>query len=316
MLVHTKSLKLSMGAMIMLVLLSAFNAMPAARQAADLQPGEPPEPERILEDIDASYKAEEKRVISGDNILNNLFERPFTSIEMVYLPEVDIQTVEIALDDDFYYFTITLKGTDAQTGTLTGAYGIEFDRTKSGRGDLLVLAQEPGEQWSMENVNVYLDENKDIGGLNPMRAEEGVQSDGYEAQAELEGERTAYARLSPEEDATALQIAVSKGLLDDAEEFLWGAWADKAIQDPALFEYCDHFGPSAAGSPDITSDDYPCDQVHSLDNTCRLPQGFNAANPHRGMCSNVAPSAEGGCLLVWRCAPGAAGANICGWVCK
>ena len=59
---------------------------------ATFVPGEPPDPERILEDADSSLRATENRVLSGDAFLNNLFERPFTAREMVYQPELDIYT--------------------------------------------------------------------------------------------------------------------------------------------------------------------------------------------------------------------------------
>jgi hypothetical protein len=42
-----------------------------------LMPGEPPTPDRTLQDSDSSLRAYEHRVLSGDNILNNLYERPF-----------------------------------------------------------------------------------------------------------------------------------------------------------------------------------------------------------------------------------------------
>jgi hypothetical protein len=35
-----------------------------------LLPGEPPEPDHTLQDSDASLRAEEHRVLTGDNILN------------------------------------------------------------------------------------------------------------------------------------------------------------------------------------------------------------------------------------------------------
>jgi len=102
----------------------------------------PPGSERNLQDSDASIRAYEKRAVDGDNILDNLYERPFTSQVMDYLPDVDIYSVDISQDEDFFYFTINLKDVDPESGGLTGTYGIEFDRTQTGRGDLLVLAHD------------------------------------------------------------------------------------------------------------------------------------------------------------------------------
>ena len=73
-------------------------------------PGDIPDPNRTLADSDSSIRAEEHRVLSGDNFNNNLYERPFTSREMVYQPDLDIITVDFAFDDDYFYFTINLNG--------------------------------------------------------------------------------------------------------------------------------------------------------------------------------------------------------------
>lgn len=258
-----------------------------------LMAAEPPQSARNLEDADGSLRAAEKRALSGDAILDNRYERPFAQTDMIYLPDVDIQSVDIANDDDFFYFTINLKGMDFGAGKFTAAYGIEFDRTLTGRGDLLVYITDPQPDWSMENVNVYADKNGTVGGLRPMVAEAGMASDGYETTVALEDERVAYARVNPLE-ATSIQIAVSRALLDNVEEFLWGAWADKVIKDPSKFDYNDNYGPSEAGSPVKPSADYPLKALHSLDNTCRLPVGASQTGTIPGMCKIGVPTAEPG----------------------
>jgi hypothetical protein len=125
-----------------------------------------------------------------------------------------------------------------------------------------------------------------------MVAEAGMEGDGYESSVELGGDRAAYARVNPE-DPSAVQIAVSRALLDNAEDFLWGAWADKVIKDPSRFDYNDAFGPGEAGSPIKPSKDYPLKALHSLDNTCRLPFGVITSTAVPGMCKSV-PKVEPG----------------------
>lgn len=276
-----------------------------------LAPGEPsPEAERILEDSDASLKASEKRVISGDNFLDNLYERPFTSLDMDYQPDLNILTASISSDEFFYYFTIVLDEVDPISGTLSGNYGVEFDRTQSGRGDMLVMAASPTTQWSMNNVKVYIDPDITVGGTKPIVAEAGYDENGYTDTLEMTAEKVAWARLVPE-DPNAIQIAVSRALLQNAEEFLWGAWADGGVKDPSLFDYDDHFGPSAAGSP-VKGEDYPVKELASLDNTCRLPYGFEATSGIPGMCLSIPVARPGlscycvrpcfthaGCCLEW-----------------
>lgn len=264
-------------------------AIPEPTEIPLLQPGEPnPEAERTLEDSDASIKAYEHRVVSGDNFLNNLYERPFTAQEMEYQPDLNILTVAITNDDAFFYFTITLDGIDPASGKLTGTYGIEFDRTQTGRGDLLVLSTNPATDWSMDNVVVYVNSNGTVGGTKPIVAEEGYDEQGYTSTVSLEGDMVAWSRISPE-NPDAVQIAISRALLD-SDEFMWGAWADGGIKDPSLFDYDDHFGQSEAGSSIKTDDDYPIKAIYSVDNTCRLPHGIDDTSKIPGTCKSIPPA--------------------------
>ena len=258
----------------------------------DLPPGELPDPDRTLVDADSSIKAYENRTISGDNFLNNLYERPFTSQEMVYQPDLDIITVDFSTDEDFFYFTINLYGMNPVEWGLNGMYGVEFDRTLTGRGDLIVWAENMQKEWSLENVSAYIDENGDVGGQNPMLVEQGFKGNGYDRPFEMKGNKVAFARISPD-DPEAVQFAVSHALLDDPTEFLWGVWADNGLKDVTRFDYNDTMGPSAAGSPINTNDDYPLGDLFNLDNTCRLPYGVGQmGTSYRGMCITQAPAPE------------------------
>ncbi len=282
---------------------------PTATEIPKLLPADlPPEAEHILEDSDASLRAYEKRTVSGDNILNNLFERPFTSEEMDYQPDLNILNAVISSDEDFYYFTLILDGVDPISGSLTGAYGIEFDRTQTGRGDLLVWVKELDTEWSMRGLTVYYNDNDRVGGTKPIVAEEGYEEPGYTDTLTMEGDKVAWAKLSPEQPSI-LFIAVSRALLDDPEAFLWNAWADGGVQDPALFDYDDHFGPGAAGSPINTDADYPLKALYSLDNTCRQAYGSGIASDVPGACLS---GGGGGC---WCAQQSATGAGCLDWDC-
>jgi hypothetical protein len=148
-------------------------------------------------------------------------------------------------------------------------------------------------------------------------AEAGMAGDGYETSVALEGDRAAFARVSPK-SAYAVQIAVSRKLLDNSTEFLWGAWADKVIRDPSKFDYNDTFGPSEAGSPIKPSDDYPLKALPSLDNTCRLPYGILKTSGIPGMCLSIPEPVKGGGGKSCSCLrPVGATKPYCKlWVCK
>ena len=250
---------------------AAQAAQPAATEApALLQPGEPGAPTRTIQDTESSLKAAEKRAVTGDKFLDNLYERPFDARDMAYLPDVDITFASIASDEQFHYFSILLQTVEGAAAAAGGAYGIEFDRSLSGRGDLLVLAEQLSAEWSTAGVKAYEDKNQDVGGLKPMAAESDFKGDGYESELAFAGDKVAYARVLMAEKPV-VQIAVSRALLGNPERFLWGAWADRTLKAPHLMDYNDVYTRRQAGSPIRGDENYPLKDVHSIDNTCRLP---------------------------------------------
>ena len=255
--------------------------------AETLPPEVVPEPERTLEDVGSSHFASEHKVTSGDNVLNGLYERPFTAEEMIYQPDLDIVTVDQAQDDLFYYFTIRLYGMNMVGGGLKGAYSIEFDRRLKGRGDLLVQVIEPAYEWSKEGVTIYGDKNRDVGGIKPMAADTGFTGSGYDMTVELTDEKSAFVRVDPD-DGNAVQFAISKALLENPEGFAWGAWADNGLKDVTKFDYNDTMGPTEAGSP-IKDKYYPVKGLFNLDNTCRLLVGESEETSIPGLCKVGVP---------------------------
>jgi len=234
---------------------------------------------------------------------------------MIYQPDLDIYTVDFAYDEDFFYFTITLYGMNPVEWGLNGMYGIEFDRTKTGRGDLIVWVEGPGEDWSVDNVTVYTDSDRDVGGLQPIVADAGYEGDGYDMRVELEGTKAAFARISPD-DSVAIQVAVSRDLLENPPEFLWGAWADNGLRNKTMLDHNDTMSPSEAGSPINTDDNYPLNALYNLDNTCRLPYGFEQMGAsYPGMCITQPPVNKDAPNCVTTCTGGFA-ALICTTVCN
>ena len=276
-----------------------------------MMPGEPPkELDRTLEDSVAGYTGEDKKATQGDNILDNLYERPFTSEEMIYQPDLDITTVDFGPSEDgFYYFTIRLYGMNIDGGGLKGMYGIEFDRTLTGRGDLLVTVKDPQKEWIMDGVTIYLDDNRDVGGLTPIEADANFNGSGYDTVFDMDADNNAYARIDPK-DGNAVQFAVSFSLVGSVDQFLWGAWADNGLVDPTRFDYNDSMGPTEAGSP-IRGKYYPVKALYNLDNTCRLPFGLEQTGLIPGMCKIGVQKEECKCLQWYTVNFGATSYKVC-----
>jgi hypothetical protein len=255
-------------------------------------PTDPPAPSRTLEDTDASIKASEKRALSGDKFLDSLYERPFTSQEMIYQPDLDINSVDFGADDDYFYITVRLHGLNETKKVLTGTYAVEFDRTLTGRGDTIILVRNASSSWSTKNLSIYTDKNKDVGGPTPLVADAGFKGNGYDTSINVKGNTIAYARIDPL-DKQAVQFAISRSLLTESK-FLWSAWADNGLRKVKSFDYNDTMGMSTAGSP-IEGEDYPLKALYNLDNTCRLPYGFEQiGSSYPGMCISGVVATEGG----------------------
>jgi hypothetical protein len=278
----------------------------------EIKPDEPPEPEQEFTDVNSWEFQQDKSVLGGESYITNFFERPFTT-EMVYLPDVDILKAAIATDTDFLYFTITLHGSNTDSGDLQAQYGIELDVDKDGRGDYSIWALHPtSTSWTTSDLTILTDTNNDVGGLDPALGETGWHGDGYETAISNSNPEAAWVRISLT-DPVVVQLAVLRTLFDEPTEFLWGVWADNGLKNPRQFDYNDFYTFKEAGSGYAESPFYPLKIVNSNDNTCRQAYGFvpndkipnlclytPVATPVAGPsidCSQFQPPCPAGCMV-------------------
>lgn len=260
-----------------------------------IYPGEPGYISQYWMDTNTSSMASEKRAFGGDSFSINLFERPFTSTEMVYHPDVDLVKVEISSDATFYYFNLHFSGIRSDQGKLAGHYGVELDFDRDGRGDLLLWALADGSTaWNIDNVFVYRDANNDAGGRRPMQSDApDYTGDSYEllvfSPDHLEDPDAAWKRVSPQNPGV-MQLAIKKSLLENQVTFMWNGWADDGAIDPARLDYNDAFTFAEAGSPYSGVADYPVKSLFLVDNTCRLAYGFTPTGLEIGGCILFTPT--------------------------
>lgn len=259
-------------------------------------PGEPGWVSQWWQETNSSSTASQKRANGGDYLNQNLLERPFTSGEMMYRPDVDLIRVELSQDPTFYYFLLHLSGVNTETNMLSAYYGVELDISRDGRGDLLLWALGDGStEWRITDVFVYQDANNDVGGARPMLAEApNYSGDSYEGLLfsldHLGDPDAAWKRVDPE-DASVIQLAIKKSMLDNATTFMWNAWADDGLRDPTEFDYNDFYTLAQAGSPLSGASDYPLKDLYLVDNTCRLAYGFEPTGSEPGVCFVPEPTA-------------------------
>ncbi len=246
-------------------------------------------------DSNSSSTASQKRAPGGDIFNQNLLERPFTAEEMRYRPDVDLVRVELSQDATFYYFLLHLSSVNPETGMLSAHYGVEIDLNRDGRGEYLLYAlADDRTEWNITGVYIYRDSNDDIGGRRPMLSDApGHSGDGYDqlvfSPDHLEDPDMAWKRVDPA-NASVIQLAIKKSVLGGASTFMWSAWADDGLKDPARFDYNDFFTLREAGSPIGGAADYPLKAVYLVDNTCRLAFGFEPTGNEPGVCLAPLPA--------------------------
>lgn len=234
--------------------------------------------ESTAHDNEESATYESKSVRFGDVFEVNRFERPFTVEDMTYLPYIDIFDFVMTSDADWYYVDLSMIGPDTATGNAHGTYGVEFDLDVDGRAEILLLAEDPGSQWSTDRVRVYLDGNGDVGGAQSL-PDAGYKGDGFETVIFDSGygddPDLAWAQSVIKTRAT-VKFAFKKSLLRNYSKFMWSVLASKDPLDPGKFYFNDYYTEEVAGSPDKESKFYPIKEIAAFDNSCRVPTGFKA----------------------------------------
>lgn len=268
--------------------------MPEPTQIAHIMfPGEPGFISNWFYDTNSGNSASTGSITGGDDFIANLFERPFTEGEMDYRPDIDIIRTEISNDSNFIYVNIILNGEHPEGG-LPASYGVEIDWDRDGRGELLIIAENPNPiEWNIAGVSVHRDSNSDVGGSSIQRPDSNYSGDGYEeilfSQDDLDDPDAAWARWVAG-DNPVVTLAFKKSLLSGDNTFVWGVWAAETLLTPENLDLHDRFTQNEAGSPYPSRSDYPLAAVNLVDNTCRKTFGFEATTPILGLC--FVPTAE------------------------
>lgn len=250
-------------------------------------PVESPPPASSMTDVLSTALADERRAI-GDSFQRNIFERPFTAVDMDYRPYLDIgQIVTLGTSADWVYVSIPLAA--APPREVDAYYGIELDVNVDGRGDWLFFAPAPAsDEWTQYGLMIFIDSNVDVGGAHPC-AHDPVngETDGYDALVFDQGEGfdrdAAWVRRDPA-DGTVIQFAFAHGLIAHDRRFLWSVFASGNEIEPGGFEFNDQVTLEAAGSPLLTSPHYPIQAISLYDSTCRWAYGFTPFGTEPGIC--------------------------------
>jgi hypothetical protein len=263
-------------------------------------PNEPGKPVSVIED-QSSLETAEAKTTYEDILYLNLLERPFSPGKMNYIGFVDISLAELSMDNQWVYVTINVE--EALPFEPVCDYGVEVDTDLDDRGDFLVWANLPMPMEWIPLTKVYIDGNKDVGGLKPYLAEPPEKEwDGYETEIP---DVEAWIRRAPEDDQQ-VWIAFPIDFLHGADTFVWSVYAQcftpkppqsslvrvsanqqqpkGLIFDQSKFHYNDFVHPKRAGSPIEGSRFYPLGDLAFVDNTCRQIYGATLEAPYPGFC--------------------------------
>ena len=211
----------------------------------------------------------------------NRYERPFNAVDQnEYYPDLDLRFAEFGLDDGWVYVRIAVVDLRQGSGQLEGTYGIEIDLDEDGRGDLLVMAKQPGQagegNWGSEGVQILIDSNNDVGNVQPELPDGPYEGDGYDEIIYDHGvgddPSAAWARVFFGRSAF-VEIAFKQSLLENADTFRWWVWSDEGVQNYAGFEYHDFYSHEDAGDANETLEFFPVNQIYAVDNTCAVQWG-------------------------------------------
>lgn len=230
--------------------------------------------------------AKEQRAPYGDSYKINLFERPFLQ-DMSYIPDLDIATFSLSMDDKFYYVSVGLVGANPNN-PLGILYAVELDLDADGFGDYVIVARPPHSvEWSADNVQVWQDVDHDTGGLSAEKSDAPLPGNGYETLV-FDGGRgpaddpdLAWMRVNAGKNA-AVQFAFKRSLAEN--RFMYGVVADAGWMDIGKMDYADRLTKEQAGSSIKGDAEYPLKELFAIDNTCWQAQGFKGTYEEPKRC--------------------------------
>ncbi len=249
----------------------------------------------------------------------NKIERPFNSNFQDYSPQADISKAQVGYDETWFFAqAITYFGEVVDPQPMNGTYGIELDLNLDGRGDILILADQPGDEWDVAGVQVWKDIDTTVGADTPVVSDDENPNGGYDEMIFDAGvgddPDLVWARISPD-DPNIAQIAFKRSLAGekDKEQFSWIMWAGLIDFSPPDFDYVDT---------------YTRTDIYAFDNTCSWTYGAQLQGlPNQcGIKVKDRPKSGSGCVQPpmpdpLGCYYGGAGKwvwdeNACEWYCQ
>ena len=166
-----------------------------------------------------------------DNWSINLLERPVSSDLSQFYHYLDILDAKAGQSEDWLYFQIDLFGAGFPDDGTPFTYYFELDTDQDGRGDYLIAVTDLDlytTEWSVAGVQVFEDQNGDVGGGTAIRPDGSSNGNGYDTllfdQGLGDDPDLAWARHNPNHYAQ-IEFAVKKSLIGSRTNLMWWAGA-------------------------------------------------------------------------------------------
>lgn len=266
--------------------------IPTATQVVvhKMTPSNSPKTSTLIYDVDSKDTGPDKRAPYGDSYDIYRMERPFIQ-DMIYVPDLDIVTFNVTMEEDWVYVSIKLVGTNPNND-LGIHFGVELDVNGDGFGEYIIWAKPPyTPEWSTNGIQVFADNNHDSGGLSAEKSDAPLDGDGYETMVFEAGQGDdpdlAWVRINAGANAT-VQFAFKKSLAGSS--FLLGVLADSNLKDVTKMYYNDRFTEEEAGSPEKSEKHYPLKALYGFDNTCREAYNYDPNGYEPMLCPRDPPA--------------------------
>ncbi len=296
---QTKFRFLSFVAIITLLAL-ALGSFSQPVLAADSDPNKPGDIPNVkvqtVHDQTNEKTAGDKFAFGGDVFNLGWYERPFDQ-NMGYLPFIDLSKILMTREDpNWVYVKIFMAAPVADGAESKPWYGVEMDTDLDNRGEFLLLTGIPaGTEWATDSVMIMSNSDNNLGGSKPVLPDTNLsEGKGYDTEVFNAGKgddpNLAWARISPD-DPKCIDLAFKSSFIGGAKgKFLWLTWSLVGMQDLTKFEFNDHFTKADAGSPlKEDKDMYPIKGIWGVDNTARIPSGFEPGGLMPGLAPNFQP---------------------------
>ena len=221
----------------------------------------------------------------------NLLERPVSADLSEFYHYLDILDAKAGGDNEWIFFQIDLFGAGSPDGAEPVIYYIELDNVQNGRGNFLVSVTNQDlyeTAWSVAGVQVYEDQNEDVGGDIAIRPDGSYEGNGYDTLLFDAGQGAdpdlAWARRDPSH-VNQIEFAVKSSLLGENKSFMWWAGAVQGEFNAQSFDFVD-----STSETELFPIDTTCGWIMGTEMNYNIRKCYIAPEPTEGPTNSSAPT--------------------------